>query len=256
MIRASTLALALAMSAPAMADDAKDFTPVPKCEDISFSASISVFSKADAVGHCRAMEKVLEGVRVQDIRDFETTAYVSCRITDTTLASMTRSSTSLSRSSGSAVCSTSRTMVWHGRPRLAWLRSHEGGRLALHRPHVPEGRRTVGQDAIRRWPNQYDVLHARRSASAGRRMTCASSTAFHLATDSALKFSQHIGGPRKPLQPVYRGGMMRRPVYAFAGAMGALPVPARAIMSIPLVILGAFSLVFYAELIAGALRMG
>lgn len=62
MIRAATIALALAMSAPAMADDAaKDFTPVPKCEDISFSASISVFSRSDAVGHCRAMEKVLEG---------------------------------------------------------------------------------------------------------------------------------------------------------------------------------------------------
>jgi hypothetical protein len=67
--------------------------------------------------------------------------------------------------------------------------------------------------------------------------------------------SQSIGGPRKSLPPVYRGGMMRRPVYAFAGAMGALPVPVRAIMSIPLVILGAFSLVFYAELIAAAIRM-
>jgi hypothetical protein len=78
-IRASIFALAIAMSAPAMADDAKDFTPVPKCEDISFSASISVFSKADAVGHCRAMEKVLEGVRVQDIRTFETAAYVLSR---------------------------------------------------------------------------------------------------------------------------------------------------------------------------------
>jgi hypothetical protein len=79
MIRASTLALAIALSAPAMADDAKDFTLVPKCEDISFSVSISVFSKADAVGHCLAMEKVLEGVRVQDIRTFETAAYVLSR---------------------------------------------------------------------------------------------------------------------------------------------------------------------------------
>jgi hypothetical protein len=64
---------------PSRADDAEDFTPVAKCEDISFSASISVFSKADAVGHCRSMEKVLEGVRVQDIRTFETVAYVLSR---------------------------------------------------------------------------------------------------------------------------------------------------------------------------------
>jgi hypothetical protein len=78
MIRAATIALA-ALSAPAMADDAKDFTPVPKCEDVSYTASISVFSKADAVGHCRSMEKVLEGVRVQDIRAFETAAYILSR---------------------------------------------------------------------------------------------------------------------------------------------------------------------------------
>jgi hypothetical protein len=77
----TAIALALALTtAPAKADDApKDFAPIAKCEDISFSASISVFSKADAVGHCRAMEKVLEGVRVQDLRDFETTAYVLAR---------------------------------------------------------------------------------------------------------------------------------------------------------------------------------
>jgi hypothetical protein len=66
----------LALAGSAQADDAKDFTPIPKCEDISYSASIAVFSKADAVGHCRAMEKVLEGVRVEDLREFENFAYV------------------------------------------------------------------------------------------------------------------------------------------------------------------------------------
>jgi hypothetical protein len=61
----------MALSSSAQAEDANDFTPVPKCEDISYSASISVFSRQDAVGFCRSMEKVLEGVRVQDIRTFE-----------------------------------------------------------------------------------------------------------------------------------------------------------------------------------------
>jgi len=76
---ATAFALAMSLSGYARADDARDFTPVPKCEDISYSASISVFSKQDAVGLCRSMERVLDGVRVEDIRTFEKVAYILSR---------------------------------------------------------------------------------------------------------------------------------------------------------------------------------
>jgi Protein of unknown function (DUF4236) len=66
------------------------------------------------------------------------------------------------------------------------------------------------------------------------------------------RVSQSIGGSRH----VYRGGMASRAVYALAGVLGSLPVPARVVIVVALVILGAFGLLVGVGGITAALRIG
>jgi len=58
------------------AETAADQTPVTQCDGLPLTVSIEVFSKSDTVSLCRQALRVLEGVTVDDLRTFETAAYL------------------------------------------------------------------------------------------------------------------------------------------------------------------------------------
>jgi hypothetical protein len=70
-------ALATGLSAAARADvpEDHDATPAPYCNQLPASAVIGVYSKTEVEGICRAMG-LLDGVRVEDIREFSQASYV------------------------------------------------------------------------------------------------------------------------------------------------------------------------------------
>jgi hypothetical protein len=77
------VAIALTSVVPARAANADvpadhDATPVPFCNQMPASAVIEVFSKTEAEGICHAMG-LLDGVRVEDIREFSKASYVLSR---------------------------------------------------------------------------------------------------------------------------------------------------------------------------------
>jgi hypothetical protein len=71
------LVLALTpVQASADTDADQDTTPVPQCEGLPPSVSITVMSWSETTKICREMARVLEGVRRKDITGFEKAVYV------------------------------------------------------------------------------------------------------------------------------------------------------------------------------------
>jgi hypothetical protein len=58
------------------AETTPDKTPVTQCDSLPPSAAIEVFSRSDAIPLCRQVLRVLEGTTIDDLRTFETAAYL------------------------------------------------------------------------------------------------------------------------------------------------------------------------------------
>ncbi len=57
---------------PAIAEDANNDRPIVSCDDLTITDIIKQLSRSDTVKICREMLKVLEGVKVSDVREFST----------------------------------------------------------------------------------------------------------------------------------------------------------------------------------------
>jgi hypothetical protein len=75
-LQAVALTVGTMVGAGANAQTAADKTPVTQCDELPYSASISVFSRAETTAVCREVLRILEGVTVVDLQFFERAAYM------------------------------------------------------------------------------------------------------------------------------------------------------------------------------------
>ena len=61
---------------PAVAEDANNDRPIVSCDDLTITDTIEQLSRSDTVTICREMLKVLEGVKVSNVREFSTVVFL------------------------------------------------------------------------------------------------------------------------------------------------------------------------------------
>ena len=61
---------------PAIAEDANNDRPIVSCDDLTLTDTIKQLSRSDMVTICREMLKVLEGVKVSNVREFSTVVFL------------------------------------------------------------------------------------------------------------------------------------------------------------------------------------
>jgi len=65
-----------ANAVPAMAEDANNDRLIVSCDDLTITDTIEQLSRSDTVTICREMLKVLEGVKVSNVREFSTVVFL------------------------------------------------------------------------------------------------------------------------------------------------------------------------------------